>query len=479
MITGAEMAVVDANAAALGVPQQQLMESSGNAVARVVREETDADDRVAVLAGRGNNGGDAFAAARFLGDREVTVSLLGRAATITTDIARANWEALQAAEVDAREVRDSTAVGLDEPDLIVDAMLGTGISGALREPAATAARAINDAAAPVVSVDVPSGLDAATGTLADDAVAADHVVTFHDTKPGLADLDATVTVADIGIPDAAELFVERGDLLRVERDPMSHKGEHGEVLVIGGGPYTGAPALAAQGALRGGADLVRVACPASVAHEVQGYSSDLIVHPVDGVRFQPSHVGPVMEFAADQDVVVIGPGLGEDEGTLEAVEAFLTTFEGTAVVDADALRVVRGLQTTADIICTPHKGEFIRMGGVPTEDWRERMDAVAGLATELAYTVCVKGPYDVISDGDRTRVNRTGNASMTVGGTGDVLAGITGALACTQAPLDAAAIAANVNGRAGDILAGDDGAGIVASDMLEVVPEALWGAQPD
>jgi len=473
MLTGSEMAVVDRNAAALGVAQKQLMESSGNAIASVVREHASENDTVSIVAGRGNNGGDAFVAARFLEEFDIHVQLLGRPSTITTEIARENWGALQESEYDTTEIRDSSAFAFDSPDIIVDAMLGTGIAGALREPAATAANAMNEADATVISVDVPSGLDAKTGELGSNAVEPDLVVTFHDTKPGLDDLDATVTVADIGIPDAAETFVERGDLLRLSRDPESHKGDHGEVLVIGGGPYAGAPALAGQAALRAGADLVRITCPTSVAHEVQGYSEDLILRPMQGLEFEPGHVGPVMEFAAQHDSLVIGPGLGDEEGTLEAVEAILEAFDGTAVVDADALQVVPGIETEATLICTPHQGELVQMGGRTSDDWEERRDLVSEFAAKLDHTLLVKGNYDIVSNGERTRVSRTGNPGMTVGGTGDILAGVTGALAAQLEPLDAAAIGALVNGTAGDIVAEERGDGLLASDLLDAIPIAM------
>jgi hydroxyethylthiazole kinase-like uncharacterized protein yjeF len=475
MITGSEMGVVDENAAALGVSRKQLMESSGNAIARAVADLADPGATVTIVAGRGNNGGDAFVAARFLSSYDVRVRLLGRAETITTDIARENWEALQASEYDAEELRDSTAVEFDGPDLLVDAMLGTGISGALREPEATAAAAMNDSEAGVLSVDVPSGLDADTGEVADNAVEPDHVVTFYDTKPGLADLDAPVTVADIGIPERAHTFVERGDLLRESRDPDSHKGDHGEVLVIGGGPYTGAPALAGQAALRAGADLVRVVCPTSVAHEIQGYSENLILRPVQGTEFEPGHVGPVMEFAAEHDTLVIGPGLGGREPVLETAEAVLEAYDGTAVVDADALSIVPSVDTDATLICTPHQGELVKMGGRQIDDYRERMDHVGSFARDLGHTLLVKGRYDVLSDGELTRVNRTGNAGMTVGGTGDILAGVTGALAARQTPVDAAALGAYVTGTAGDLVAEKRGNGFVASDLLETIPDAMTG----
>jgi len=473
MITGSEMGVVDENAAALGVSRKQLMESSGNAVAAAVREVAKPDAAVTVVAGRGNNGGDAFVAARFLDEFDLEVVLLGRAEAITTDIARENWATLGDAEYDCREVRDSSAVAFDDPDVIVDAMLGTGIAGDLREPAATAAARMNGSDATVVSVDVPSGLDADAGTLAAGAVEPDRVVTFHGTKPGLADLDATVTVAEIGIPDAAEEFVERGDLRRLSRAPDSHKGENGEVLVIGGGPYTGAPALAGQAALRAGADLVRITCPTAVAHEVQGYSEDLILRPVEGRELKPGHVGQVVEFAAEHDALVVGPGMGDSEGTLEAVRAIIEAYDGRAVVDADALRAVPGVETDARLVCTPHQSELVGMGGPRAEDWRERRDRVAEFAAELGHTLLVKGRYDVVSDGDRTRVSRTGNAGMTVGGTGDVLAGVTGALAAAHEPVHAAALGAFVTGRAGDAVAETRGDGLIASDLLDTIPGAM------
>jgi NAD(P)H-hydrate epimerase len=429
---------------------------------------------VALVCGRGNNGGDAFVAARFLSEFDVTVHLLGCEATISTGIARENWDALGAAEIDAREVRDSAALSLDDPDVVVDAMLGTGVTGSLREPEATAARRINNSEATVVSVDVPSGVDADTGEAAGVAVEADRVVTFHDTKPGLEALEVPVTVADIGIPEAAERFVERGDLLRLSRDPTAHKGEFGEVLVVGGGPYTGAPALSAQAALRAGADLAYVSCPESVADEVQGYSENLIVDTLPGDRLGPDHVDALLSQVDDADCVVLGPGLGDHEDSLEAVRTFLSAFDGTAVVDADALRVVPDVETDATLLCTPHQGELRRMGGETADDPAERAALVESFAADLGATLLVKGAQDVISDGERTRRNRTGNPGMTVGGTGDVLAGVCGAMACALDPPEAAAVAAYANGRAGDIAAEEQGHGLTATDLLEAVPRALW-----
>ncbi len=474
MLTGSEMAIVDANTEALGVPRTQLMESSGHSVAQAVRKHADPGTHVTIVAGRGNNGGDGLVAARFLDEYDLRICLLGRPETITTDISRANWDALQSADYPTEQVRDSTSFDLRDPGLVVDAMLGTGVNGALREPAATVATAMKQSEATVISVDVPSGLDCETGDLAANAVDADHVITFHDTKPGLAALEASVTVADIGIPAAAQQFVERGDLQRLAREPTSHKGVNGEVLVVGGGPYTGAPALSAQAALRAGVDLVRVAAPEPVAREIQGYSENLIVHGYDGNRLAPTHVGWLTDLAADHDTLVLGPGLGRAETTLDAVIELLDQFKGVAVVDADALQVVPEVDTNATLICTPHQGEFHKMGGETSDDWRERTDLTAALAADIGHTILLKGAYDVISDGERTRVSRTGNAGMTVGGTGDVLAGVTGALACVLEPTHAAEIGAYVNGAAGDAVGEQYGSGLVATDLLEAVPGVLW-----
>jgi len=473
------MAQVDANAAALGVPRKQLMESSGNAVAREVRAVADPGARVVVVAGRGNNGGDAFVAARFLNDYDVSVHLLGRAETIATDIARENWEALGRAEYDREAVGDSGDLDLPDCDVVVDAMLGTGVTGALREPEATATAAVNDADATVVAVDVPSGVDADTGEAAGIAVEADRVVTFHDEKPGLAALDAEVTVADIGIPPAAERFVGPGDLRPVRRGAPA---DECRAYVVGGGPYTGAPALAAQAALRAGADLSFVAAPETVADGIQGYAEDLIVQSYAGDRLTPEQVPDLVATAERyDDVVVLGPGLGTADETVAAAEQFLAEFSGPAVVDADAVPVVPGLDTDATLVCTPNRKELAAMGGpeiAADEPIREYADEIESFAANLGHVVVAKAAEDVISDGERTRLSRAGTPGMRVGGTGDTLAGILAGLLGTHDPFRAACMAAYANGRAGELLA-DRHDGLVASDLLDALPRALWGGEDE
>ncbi len=471
MITGERMGAVDENAEALGVPRKQLMESSGHAVARTIREVAEPGSSVVVVAGRGNNGGDAFVATRFLDDYDVTTLLLGRAETIGTEIARENWDALERADYEVREVTDSRSLELPDCDVIVDAMLGTGISGDLREPAASAARAIDETDATVVAVDVPSGFDADGGDHADNGIVADHVVTFHDTKPGLERLEADVTVADIGIPAAAEEFVGPGDVRLARPDDRA-----GRPYVIGGGPYTGAPALTAQAALRAGAELSFVAAPEVVAGEIQGYAEDLIVQPFDGDHLELDQLDDLLETARTyENVVVLGPGLGTEDETLEAARTFLESYDGRVVVDADALAVVPDVETDATLVCTPNRAELARMGGPEADDLRAVADEIESFAADLGHVVLAKGADDVITDGERTRISRSGTVGMKVGGTGDTLAGIVAAVLEFADPLEAAAAGAHVNGIAGERLADRQGHGYLASDVLEEIPAALWG----
>ena len=469
-------AVLDANAAHLGVDTAQLMENAGAGVARSVEGHRGGDD-VVVLAGRGNNGGDALVAARFLEDLDPTVLLLGRRETVASDLTRRNLDVLVASETEPTEVRDATELPVDaiaSADAVVDGMLGTGVAGALREPVRSAVEATNDCDGTVVSVDVPSGADpdVPPGSTDGTVVDADAVVTFHEWKPCHEGLDADVTVVDIGIPDAAWTFVGPGDVALLDRDPASHKGENGTVTVVGGGPYAGAPALAGLAALRAGADLARVVVPERVADAVQGYAPDLIVHDLPGDRLRPEHVDRVRDVVERSDVAVVGPGMSGADETVEAVETLAGDLD-RAVLDAEAIGAVDALPRDADAMVTPHAGELAPHVEEVPDGWRERRDVVRGFAADRGVTALLKGRYDVVSDGDDVRVGRTGNPGMTVGGTGDVLAGVCGSLLATREPFHAACVAAHVNGRAGDLAADDAGFGLLASDVVERLPAAI------
>lgn len=468
-ISPEEMNALDMNCKYFGLLPLQLMENAGAALAREVRARA-AGKRIAIVAGRGNNGGDAFVAARHLAGLEVTTYLLGRARDIATDEAKRNWQILASLGFDIREVGDVSDLSLGGHDFILDAIFGTGIRGQVKGLEAAAIDAINSSGRPVLAVDVPSGL----GT--NKVVRPGVTVTFHRPKIGMSgEQSGEVKVVDIGIPGEAEFFVGPGDLWLVgKRKSESHKGESGRILVIGGGPYTGAPALTALAALRAGADVVTVATPRSAARAVAGFSPNLIVRELSGDYLQPKDLDVLRDQISRHDVVVMGMGLGRAPETHAVLEEIMPLCR-KAVIDADALQPDLPLKG----IVTPHVGEFKRISGISLskEGYSERIEPLKGYAREKRVVVLLKGKIDLVSnlitDGDGIRANTNGNAGMTVGGTGDVLAGVTAALYARTTAMRAATAAAFVNGRAGDLVYEEKDFGMVATDLIEKIPEAM------
>lgn len=448
-VSPARMRAIDLNATALGVTELQLMESAGRALAEHVLPLNPA--KVLILCGTGNNGGDGMVAARYLqqgADTSVCYLDLGkRSMACSHNLAVLRHAAVTLHPFQCREDLGALQPLFNTADVIVDALLGTGSHGAVREPLATCIRMANSSPSKIIAADIPT-----TG------IRADRIVAFHRAKTEGA------TVTGIGIPLEAECMVGPGDLtLLPARRKTAHKGEGGKVLVIGGGPYQGAPYLAGLGALRAGADIVRIASP-----EFEPIP-DLIYERLDGKRIGMKHAEQLISLAGKADVVVCGNGLGtESHAVVEAVAPHCLK----AVFDADALRLPLPA-AQKETIYTPHGGEFARITGkkIPEDvAGRARVARSAG----IRGTVLLKGHTDIITDGSRVRFNRTGDPAMTVGGTGDVLAGICGALLCHLPAFDAACIAAYVNGRAGSAAVAERGSGILASDLVDKIPQVLF-----
>jgi hydroxyethylthiazole kinase-like uncharacterized protein yjeF len=455
------MASIDANCRYFGLLPLQLMENAGATLAKEVKAKA-AGKKIAIVAGRGNNGGDAFAAVRHLEGFEVAIFLLGRSKDIITQEARQNWGLLEKLDFRKKEISDVRDMNLAEYDLIIDAIFGTGVRDPIKGLEAAAIDAINSASRPVISVDVPSGLGTSK------VVRPDLTVTFHRQKSGLT---GNIVVADIGIPAQAEFFIGPGDVRLVgSRLLDSHKGDSGRILVIGGGPYTGAPALTALAALRAGADIVTVATPESASKTVAGFSPNLIVKELQGDHLSPEHVDALKDLIQNHGVVVMGMGLGRNPETFQALAQILPICS-KVVIDADALQ--SGLPLKG--IVTPHAGEFKRISSVdlPGPNYRERIEPVKRYAKENGLVVLLKGRIDLITDGDIVRGNATGNPGMTVGGTGDVLAGVAAAFYARTSSLRAAVAAAFVNGRAGDLVYDEKDYGMVATDVIEKIPQAM------
>ncbi|MBU4075462.1 MAG: NAD(P)H-hydrate dehydratase [Euryarchaeota archaeon] len=479
-ITSVQMAAIDANCEYLGIRRLQLMENAGAAIANAVRSRI-SSGKVVIVAGRGNNGGDAFVAARHLEDFDTTVILLGKKEEIKTPEAQLNWNALERTSIPLINVTDAAMFDknmIKKASVIIDGIFGTGIRGKIKEPESTAIDLINGSEAFVIAVDVPSGFDPDGGKF-EKAVQADMTLTFHKMKTGMTKKGAgkytgDVQVIDIGVPAEAEFFVGPGDIQPfLARPATSHKGDAGRVLVIGGGAYSGAPALAALAALRAGADIVTVAAPKSVSNIIASFSPNLIVRALSGDRLVEEDIHVISELIKKHDVVVIGMGLGTEGATLEAVKKIVPMCV-KAVIDADAL-IPDVLQAGhREIILTPHAGEMKRLSDVDVpEDENRKLAFVRDFAKDNDLTVLLKGRMDIISDGIEVRANRTGNAGMTVGGTGDVLAGITGALFAKHDAFSAACAAAFINGAAGDLAFAEFGYGLLATDVIDRVPEVM------
>ncbi|HTY46161.1 MAG TPA: NAD(P)H-hydrate dehydratase [Methanomassiliicoccales archaeon] len=466
MLPYKEFTVLDVNAEHLGVPTSLLMDNAGRAVADVIQRKYGKGRRIVVLCGSGNNSGDGFVAARYLREEnEVAIILARPQEDIRTVIARDAFEAVKDLVVQAE------AVHLHDFDLIVDALLGTGAHGHLEDPYAGLIERANNCIRPVVSIDVPSGL----GT--DHVIEPEVTVTFHDIKEGMNEENSgKIVVRDIGIPEDAQKYVGPGEFAYYPiPDKDSHKGMNGQVLIVGGGPYTGAPALAAMGAFGMKVDLVNIATPERAWQTIASFSPNFIVRSLPGDVLTEAHVPQLKRFADRADAVLIGPGLGDDPATMNAVRSFVSWCKKPMVIDADAQAAVGAKPSVLkgkSVVVTPHAREFEDLGGAKLPaDYEARVKPVQALAKKLNVTILLKGRIDVIGNGKRWKLNRTGNAGMSVGGTGDVLAGeVVGLLSRGVAPFDASRLAAFTNGYAGDMAFEELGFGLLATDVAERVP---------
>jgi len=471
------MRALEANADYFGVSYGELMENAGRKAAESIIALFKKCS-VLVVCGTGNNGGDGFVTARYLENAgyRVTVILLGRVGSVKTGPALVNLEIARGMNMPVIEA--DTAVKIPKEaflncDLIVDAVLGTGFSGIPREPALTAIRCMNESPIRKVSLDIPSGLDAHTGE-GEEHVDADLVITFYAPKKGLDRYK--VEVADIGIPGKAFTHTGPGSLVGLKsRGDFMEKGGGGRVLIIGGGPYTGAPALAAMAAYRAGAEIVTVAAPKRAAGIIASFSPDLIVRPLsDSQIIGEEDVEQLKSLISRHHAVVIGMGLGKEPGIALAIAKILPACK-KVVIDADALQAGMPLKG----IITPNAHEFARISGNDMKpDDQAAQEKVREFSKEKGVVTVWKGRPAVISDGVDFKVNSTGNPAMNVGGTGDVLAGIIGAFYCRNDAYKAACAAAFVSGAAGDMAYDDKGIGLVATDVIHWLPYVIKKYRP-
>ena len=427
----------------------ELMERAGAAVAREAMRAFPAARSFACVCGGGSNGGDGRVAARVL--RE------------------------------AGHVADETQDGLDEYDVVVDALFGTGFSGSPRPEAAEVIARINASRGRVVAVDVPSGVDASTGEIAGDAVEADLTVTFHAPKVGLAVAPGRfhvgeVVVADIGLEDAPT-SIRRGLPGLLERVPrrsaQDTKYSAGSVLVVGGQPgTTSAACLAAMAALRADAGYATLAVPA----EALATAEALALEPVKLGWSEEDAVGVLEEAAGRASALALGPGLGRSDARRSLVRDLLERIDLPAVVDADGLFGLEPVRRSASTVLTPHAGELARLLDRDSA-WvgAHRLEAARAAAEAFSAVVLLKGADTLVAAPDGSvLVCDAGPPALATAGTGDVLTGIVASfLAKGLDAVTAASAGAVAHGLAARLLPHQ--AGLVASDLLETLPAALEG----
>jgi ADP-dependent NAD(P)H-hydrate dehydratase / NAD(P)H-hydrate epimerase len=459
MLTALESRVLDANSEALGIDVIELMGNAGAQLAHVV-SDLRREGRILIVCGTGNNGGDGFAAAACLTDRDVTIALLKPATSIRTAASRYWLSKVKCPIIQFADCR------IEDYPTVIDCALGTGSSGTVKQPYSDFIDRMHGFRGFILSADIPTGI----GT--EKAIRPDMTVTFHDLKEGMSpDNCGIIVVTDIGIPERACDLIGPGDMLRYPIPEIdSHKGDNGKVLVVGGGPYTGAPALSAMAAMRVGADLAKIATPESSHDIIASMCPAFTMLKLAGDVLSGDSIAAVKDAAAD-GTMLIGPGLGTDPRTLESVRSIVSERRGGMVIDADAITAVAGMKFNGDVVLTPHRKEAERLLGHPLTD--PSADAAA-IASAMGAIVLLKGHVDVITDGSRTRFNDTGTPGMTCGGTGDVLAGaVAGLMSKGMRAFDAACLGAYICGKAGEAAFKTRSYGLMATDVIEMIPSVL------
>ncbi|MER2013779.1 MAG: NAD(P)H-hydrate dehydratase [Methanobrevibacter sp.] len=503
-----DMMVTDYNCEYLGLSRLCLMESAGKSLAEEVGKIAvytfSKPVKVVIFTGSGGNGGDGFVAARYLLNRGYDVDVYMLKDNIHSSEARTNFEILQNMKprlsrlniYNLKTLQDinscEVAKSADSEYVIVDGLLGTGIKGNLQTNIRRAIEIINESKGIKISVDVPSGMDPLTGNVDDLAVIPDYTISFHKIKTGVRNAEEEIVgglvTADIGIPFEAEYFVSYGDFLRLKnRDLSSHKGNNGRLLIVGGSAdYSGAPAIAGMAAIGAGADLVYVASPEKSAEAIKSTSPDLIVKSLEGDKLSLSHLDEILKISDNVDAVLIGPGAGIDDETSKLFNVLAAKIKKPIVMDADSLKQVdlSLIKNREDIILTPHIFEFKSFFNVDdlkldidSYDFKkvdENITKFQQIVRRIKGTVIVKGQYDLILQGTKFRINKSGNPGMTVGGTGDALAGIvTGLLSQGLNAFDCACLGVFINGLAGDRAYDEKGNGFSATDLVSYIGSVI------
>ena len=493
-----------------GIPGMLLMENAGRGVVEIIKLIFPAleSQKVLVVCGKGNNGGDGFVIARLLSNSnaQIQVLLMASPSELKGD-AKTNFILLQriakksSHHITLHRYSKRLLSTLPRPDIIVDALFGTGFTGSVRKPFADVLAWLNKQRAQIVAVDIPSGVNGTSGVVENIAVRADRTVTFGSLKSGLLcnqgrEHVGTLSVVDIGIPNSIThdkrfqiSLVEQADVRRsIPKRPMhAHKYSVGKVLVLAGSKgLTGAAALCSTAALRAGAGAVVLGTPEPVYPILARKLTEVMTFPLpatsDGTLSLAALDG-IHEKLSWADVLVIGPGLSQNPETQQLILKLLLEHRGKILVDADGLNAIaaNGISkfrtARAQFILTPHVGEFSRLTGLHSlEVERHRIEAARVLAKQVGATIVLKGvPTVTALKNGSCFINSTGNPGMATAGSGDVLSGIIAGLWAQGMPDGEAAYAGvYLHGLSGDYAAKKLGErSLLANDLLEYLPAAM------
>ncbi|MDZ7372476.1 MAG: NAD(P)H-hydrate dehydratase [candidate division KSB1 bacterium] len=505
LVTASEMAAMDREAIEeIGIPGVVLMENAGLGVVSVIQDMLGsvAGRRVAIVCGKGNNGGDGYVVARHLHNAgcDVDVYLLAEPEAVRGD-ARVHLDVIRNMGIPVHVVRSTDDFDPSpEPHLVVDAIFGTGITGPVQGLPAEIIRKINGLGVPVVAVDLPSGLNADTGAVEGPCVAARRTVTMAQIKRGLVlppgrDYAGQVHVVDIGMPRSLKsatrvrtFLVDRSDAVRAlpRRPSDAHKNRVGLVYVVAGSTgMTGAATLTALSALRAGSGLVYLGIPGSLNPILEVKATEVITHPLPEATpgTLAAEAWPLLEERLQNvHVAAVGPGLGTHPSTAQLVERIVQLAPVPLVLDADGLNNLSGRTELLasrrwPTVITPHPGELSRLCGLSTREiLADRIEVARRFAQEWRVVLVLKGSPTVTASPDgNVYVNTTGNAGMATGGSGDVLTGIIASLMGQGlGALEAAWLGVYVHGLAGDVARERLGQmGMIAGDILRAVPSVL------
>lgn len=495
----------DAKAIRQGVPSVVLMENAGRGAAEVMREQYPRATRFLVVCGPGNNGGDGLVVARRLLTYGLSVEVwLACAPAQLRDDAALQWAAycgvggrysIRSSQSSSGDDNARVICGLEDADVVVDAMFGTGLTRCVDGTYAQLVEALNGSGKPVVALDLPSGLDADSGTKLGVCVRAAHTIAFAFAKPGLFSTFAQsvvgqLHVVDIGVPPVVPdtlqpvfLQVEEQDVraaLRT-RTAVSHKGQAGHVLVVAGASGTmGAARLSAHGAMRSGAGLVTLAARAEVASALESTAWEVMVRALPSQ--QALAVDALAHLLPRSDSIVFGPGLGVDAISSAWASYILREYAGTLVLDADGLTLFAGnvnqlADSRANLILTPHPGEAARLLACSTDEVEaDRFGAARELARLSRSTVVLKGGPSLVAAGGEVWVCARGHQCLSTAGAGDVLCGIIAALGVQLPAASAAWVGSTLHAYAGVRWAesqGTSGRGLLAREIADQVPAVI------